>query len=165
MDVWLLPRIAERLADDGWAVLRFDFRRDVGDGHAAVADLAAAVDEAAQHADPANVALVGWSFGALVGLLYGPTDPRVRYWVGIAPPSRAMPSEWAAPALAGVPAGLAAWRARRAVIVGEHEQFYPASDAWKFAAEAVTVVPDADHFFFDRDDEVAEIVAAWLAPA
>ena len=163
MDVWLLPRIGERLARNRWSVLRFNFRSDVGDGKPACADLAAAVDAAvSKTSDPARVALVGWSFGALVGLLYGPGDPRVTDWIGIAPPTRPAPAGWPAQPLAAVPTTLTSWAARRSVIVGAHDQFYPPSDAACFAADEVHVLDDTDHFFFDRDDEIAELVAVLL---
>ena len=163
MDVWLLPRLSQRLSEAGWAALRFDFRRDVGDGGAALPDVAAAVDETlAIVPDAPRVALIGWSLGALVGLLHGPSDPRVTDWVGIAPPSRPLPPSWEAQPLAPVPDDLAGWPARRSVIVGDHEQFYPVEDAHRFAASAVRVVAAADHFFFDRDDEVADLVVDLL---
>jgi uncharacterized protein len=166
MDVWLLPTLAEQLADDGWFVLRFDFRRDVGDGHQAVADLAGAVIQARRLSPPGDrLALIGWSFGALVGLLYGPTDPAVTDWVGIAPPTRPLPAGWGAQPLVAIPTGLGAWSARRVVVVGEHEQFFPAEDAHLMAPAVTRLVAGADHFFFDRDDEVARIVVSALADA
>ena len=152
-DVWLLPAIQERLAAAGWAALRFDFRRDVGDGTPAAEDLAGAVDVVAGNGP---VALVGWSFGALIGLLYGPSDRRVTHWVGIAPPTGPLPHLPMAP----IPAGIKTWAARRTVILGEHEQFFAdAGPAWP---HATVVIPGADHFFFDRDDEVADAVVASL---
>lgn len=161
MDVWLLPALARHLAADGWLAVRFDFRRDVGDGRSAVADLAAAVAHGAALA-PGRLALVGWSFGALVGLLYGPGDPAVTDWVGIAPPTRPLPADWGAQPLAPVPSGLDAWPARRVVVVGEHEQFFGPQDAGLLAPAVVEIVAGADHFFFDRDDEVAATVTRLL---
>jgi len=154
MDVWLLATVAERLAARGWRSLRFDFRRDVGDPSAAVADLAGAVD--AVHVAHLPLALVGWSFGALVGLLHGPHDPRVTHWVGIAPPTAPMEGL----PMPAVPARVGSWPARRVVIVGQHEQFFP--DPAPAQPHEVKVVAGADHFFFDRDDEVADLVAACL---
>ncbi len=158
MDVWLLPSVGVALAADGWAVLRVDFRADVGDGHAAVPDVLGAVDAVTAVAPVARVALVGWSFGALVGLLAGMRDARVTDWVGIAPPTRRLPDLPMAPP----PPLVGRWAARRSVVVGDGDGFFPACDAGAVAPHAVTVVPGADHFFFDRDDEVADIVAAHL---
>lgn len=164
MDVWLLPRLSERLAEAGWVALRFNFRAEVGDGRPATPDVAAAVDAgvaAAPHA--VRVALVGWSLGALVALYHGLDDPRVTDWIGIAAPSRAMPPQWPAQPLAAVPIGLEAWQVHRSIVVGEHEQFFPADDAGAFVPHDVRIVPGADHFFFDRDDEVSQLVLDLLA--
>jgi uncharacterized protein len=170
MDVWLLPRIGERLAADGWAVLRFDVR-GVGasqpgpgawDGATEHLDLAGAVARVREEIDAAApVALVGWSFGALLGLLHGPTDPSVAAWVGVAPPTRPLDG---VPMVEPDPASIAAWEARRDVIVGAHDQHFPPDTCEVLHPHAVHVVPDADHFFFDRDAEVADLVATCLRP-
>lgn len=169
MDVWLLPHLAEVLAERGWAVLRYDVRgvgaSEAGpgawDGVSERLDLAGAVHRIRQDVPvDARVALVGWSFGALLGLLHGPTDASVTDWVGIGPPTRPMDGvPMAVPDLAAV----RAWRARRSIVVGRHDQFFPPSDAPLLAPHAVHVVDDADHFLFDRDAEIADIVARCLA--
>lgn len=189
MDVWLLPRIGAALADDGWTVLRFDVRSvrggagvaGVTDGTDEVADLAGALDfldvpdalvspgaaDALIPAGPATAspvgarrALVGWSFGALLGLLHGPCDERVTDWVGIAPPTRPLAQ---LPLRAFDPAVVAAWSARRTVIAGRHDQFFPPEDVGAVAPDAVHLL-EADHFFFDLDDEVAALAASALRP-
>lgn len=159
MDVWLLPTIGRRLAEKGWTTLRFDFRPGVGNGTAATGDLAGAVDFVTTQGSAGNgpVALVGWSFGALVGLLHGVTDPRVTHWVGIAPavhPAAGLD-------LAPVPPSVAHWTARRTVIIGEHEQFF--DDPRPAHPHHTRVIGGADHFFFDRDDEVADAVVEALS--
>jgi uncharacterized protein len=164
MDVWLLPTIAERLAEHGWASLRFNFRSAGSgapcDGHAETGDLAGAVGfVVGAFPDLSRVALVGWSFGALVGMLYGPTDPRVTDWVGIGAPTRVVSQAPMAPP----PTGLAGWTARKTVIVGEHDTFFPPSTVGVLAPDVVQVVPGADHFLFDRDDEVADLIVTALA--
>lgn len=167
MDVWLLPAIGEALAAAGWTVLRFDFRsvRDGArpDGHAREqADLAGAIDflrGSGDWAPPRRLALVGWSFGALVALLHGMDDPRVTDWVGIAPPTVPLAELPMAP----VPsARVAAWPARRTVIAGAHDQFFPVAGLDVVHPHVRHVLDDCDHFFFDRDREVAALVAESL---
>lgn len=164
MDVWLLPTIAERLAAAGWASLRFNFRTvgraEPTEGRTECADLAAALDFLAARLPGVNrVAVVGWSFGALVGMLHGPHDPRVTDWVGIGAPTRF--AEQAPMALP--PDDLDRWGAHKTVIVGEHDTFFPPSTVGVLHPDEVRIVPDADHFLFDRDDEVAELVVAALS--
>lgn len=167
MDVWLLPTIGEELAAAGWAVLRFDFRSvregaRPGDHQREVADLAGAVDflhDGGAWMPPGRLALVGWSFGALVALLHGLEDPRVTDWVGIAPPTAPLPELPMTP----VPsARVAAWPARRTVIAGTHDQFFPVTGLDRVHPHARHVLDDCDHFFFDRDRDVASLVAESL---
>jgi alpha/beta superfamily hydrolase len=168
MDGWLLPAIGARLAEEGWAVLRFNVR-GVGGSHAGPGrwdgssehlDLAGAVDHVLGHVRAADrVALVGWSFGALLGLLHGPADPRVTDWVGIAPPTRPIEG---VPMVPADPAALRRWPARRAVIVGTAEQYFPHATLGRLEPHEVRLVDGADHFFFDRDREIADLVAELL---
>lgn len=166
MDVWLLPAIAEHLADQGWTTLRFNFR-GVGRGGGVSVDALAEMTDLAGAADLAcgwavegdRCAVVGWSFGALVGLRHGVTDHRVTDWTGIAPPTGPVPGVVLPP----LPADVAGWSARRTVIVGDHDQFFPPDRTGVLAPDAVEVLPDADHFLFDRDDEVAALVVDALA--
>ncbi len=170
MDVWLLPHLAATLADRGWATLRYDVR-GVGasapgpgswDGAHEQRDLGGAVARIRRDVPPgARLALIGWSFGALLGLLHGPHDPAVTDWVGIGPPTRPLDGvPMAIPDLAAV----RSWPARRTVIVGTLDQFFPAADAALLAPHAVHVIEGADHFLFDRDDEIAALVAESLDP-
>ncbi|HWH31660.1 MAG TPA: alpha/beta fold hydrolase [Egibacteraceae bacterium] len=169
MDVWLLPAIGQALAADGWHVLRFDFRsvrtgvdpRGHLDGHAAErADVAAAVGHLREEglAD-GRLVVAGWSFGALVALLHGLDDERVTDWVGIAPavaPLEELP-------MSAVPvARVRAWAARRVVVAGEHDQFFAPERMAAVSPHALRVIGGTDHFFFDRDAEVASAVAECL---
>jgi alpha/beta superfamily hydrolase len=170
MDVWLLPALAQALAPAGWASLRFDFR-SVGRGvqpgphDEERADLAGAIALLRAEGligDDGRLALIGWSFGALVGLLAGLDEPAVTDWIGIAPPTGPLPGL----PLAEVPSTrIAAWPARRTVIVGEHEQFFPAETAAVLAPHRVVVIPSADHFFFDLDREISAAVLSALEEA
>lgn len=168
MDVWLLPAIGETLAAAGWTVLRFDFR-SVGRGtrpgahERECADLAAAVDYldgCGLRAPDGRLALVGWSFGALVAALHGLDDPRVTDWVGVAPPTAPLPELPMAPMPS---ARLAGWAARRTVIAGAHDQFFAVVDLDTVHPHVRHVLDDCDHFFFDRDHDVAALVAQALA--
>jgi uncharacterized protein len=165
MDVWLLPTVAERLAEDGWAVLRFDFRSAArsaavsADGSAEQADLAGALTYLrAAFPYVQRRAIVGWSYGALIGLLQGPHEPDVTDWVGISPPT----NRRADLDLPPFPTDVAAWAARRVVITGEHDQFFPADEVGVLAPDVVHIVEGADHFLFDLDRKVADLVAEVL---
>jgi pimeloyl-ACP methyl ester carboxylesterase len=54
------------------------------------------------------------------------------------------------------------WSARRSVIVGTCEQFFPADSLHALAPDELHLVDGADHFLFDRDEEVAALVARCL---
>ncbi|CAN5202063.1 alpha/beta hydrolase [soil metagenome] len=161
MDVWMLPAIAERLAVDGWASLRINFRGVAGSGGAQTGgveeerDAAGALAWLVQEWPGLPTAVVGWSFGAMIGLRLGPD---VDHWVGIGPPTRRVE----AVPLAGplVPSSLPP---RRTVIVGEHDQFFGPDTVEVLDPHQVVIVEGADHFMFDRDPEIAALVAGALA--
>lgn len=163
MDVWLLPTIAHRLAADGWVVLRINFRGVGGSGGQQTggrrehADAEGALAWLTDRWPVLPSAVVGWSFGAMIGLRLGSA---VDHWVGIAPPTRHV----AEVPLEGpiVPDLLPP---QRTVIVGAHDQFFPPDTIPLLHPHATHVLADADHFLFDRDPEVAELVAAALRPA
>lgn len=161
MDVWLLPRISEALAERGWLALRFDFApRPDADGTAETADLAGALDYCDDLVPQVTRrAIVGWSFGALVGLLHGLTDPRVTDWVAIAPPTRPVEGVPLAPTPFAAAAG---WSARRTILVGSEDRYFPPRTVKAFEPDRVVVVEGADHFFFDQDAEVARHVVEAL---
>ena len=163
MDVWLLPTIAERMAVAGWTSLRLNLRgvegsegRQTGgvdehlDALAGLAHLRTAVPDAP------SIAVVGWSFGAMIGLRTGRAADR---WVGIATPTREV-AEWplAGPLVPDDPP------LHRTAIVGELDRWFGPDTVDVLAPHAVHIVAGADHFFFDRDAEVADLVVASLAP-
>ncbi len=168
MDNWLLPVTAERLAASGWAVLRLNTRGTGGSegtfdgGLGEVDDVLGAVARLqAELPAGAPTALVGWSFGALVALRAAlrPGAPAFARWVGIAPVTRATSG---VPIAGPIPPDVDGCPTPRTVIVGEHDQFFPPADATLLEPDAVHVVGGADHFFFDRDEDVAALVAAAL---
>ena len=161
-DVWLLPLLAARLAAAGWTTLRIDtrgVRRSTGtsgDGAAEGADVAAAAAHVRSVASGADrCAVIGWSFGALAALHAPALDPAITDWVGIAAPTRPVPDVALAP-LPPLPA------VRRAAVVGELDPWFGPATLGVLALDAVRVLPGADHFFFDRDDDVADAVLELL---
>lgn len=172
MDTWLLSRVADRLAEDGWTVLRFNFRGVgasegiSGDGTGELHDVVGALaflDKIAGLASaeepPYRVAVVGWSFGALVGLLLAEHQVRVTDWVGIGPPTRRLNAIMMVdPPYRALPG----WPARRCVIVGEFDELYPPRSVAVLDPDVVHIMPGADHFMADRDDEVADVVSRAL---
>lgn len=180
MDTWLLASIAHRLAEDGWTVLRFNFRGvgasegSSGDGTGELHDLLGALaflDQIAAtggegespatggEGDRPRVAVVGWGFGALVGLLLAEHSARITDWVGIGPPTRRLN---AIPSVDPPYHALPEWPARRCVIVGELDQLYPPRWVAVLDPDIVHVMAGADHFMTDRYDEVAEVVSRAL---
>ncbi|MGI9016552.1 MAG: alpha/beta hydrolase [Euzebya sp.] len=156
MDVWLLPSIAQALAEQGWASLRINFRGVEGSqgvqsgGRDENRDAEGALEWLRREVPDVPLAVVGWSFGAMIGLRLGLL---VDCWVGIGPPTRRIPQVPLEGTL--IPDELPP---RRTVIVGEHDQFFPPSTVDVIEAHQVVVVPGADHFMFDRDPEVARKV-------
>lgn len=179
MDTWLLAQIADRLAEERWTVLRFNFRGvgasegSSGDGTGELQDVLGALaflDEIAggrgeppfpggRGAPSRRVAVVGWSFGALVGLLLAEHQVRVTDWVGIGPPTRRLK---AIPMVDPPYRALPSWPARRCVIVGELDELYPPRSVTMLDPAVVHVMPGADHFMTDRCEEVAAVVSRAL---
>jgi alpha/beta superfamily hydrolase len=105
------------------------------------------------------VAAVGWSFGALVGLLLAEHQVRVTDWVGISPPTRRLKAiSMVDPPYHALPG----WPARRCVIVGERDELYPPRSVAVLDPAVVHIMPGADHFMTDRYEEVADVVSRVL---
>jgi alpha/beta superfamily hydrolase len=175
MNAWLLSRIADRLAEDGWTTLRFNFRGvgasegSCGDGTGELYDVLGALaflDKVAGSAAPQGqgehsdrMAVVGWSFGALVGLLLAEHEVRVTDWVGIGPPTRRLK---AIPMVDPPYHALPGWSARRCVIVGELDELYPPRSVAVLDPDVVHIMSGTDHFMADRYEEVADVVSRVL---
>ena len=94
MDVSLVVNIARTLAERGIMAFRFNFRGvgrsegEFGEGVAEVNDVAGAVNALLQEedVDEERLYLVGYSFGAWVGLRHAVRDPRVRGVIAIGLP-------------------------------------------------------------------------------
>jgi alpha/beta superfamily hydrolase len=140
----------------GVAALRFDFRPGAGgeggDLEPERLDALAGLDVVAGHVPDAPLFVVGYSFGAAVGL--GVDHPAVAARVAIAPPLAVMD---VAPATS-LPT---------LVLVPALDQFSPpvavAPIVEDWAAATVEVIDGADHFLVGHAATVADRATAWLA--
>ncbi len=152
----------DRLPGLGFHTLRFDFRgvnesegeHDDGDGERL--DVAASIDWLSMLVDDTTdggVWVVGYSFGALVGLSV--VEPRVAGWVAVAPPFSAERRV------------LSAIDPRPTLIVApQHDQFCPPEKALEITKDwpdtEVVTIDMADHFLTGRVNDTARLVGEWL---
>lgn len=158
----IVATLFELLPHLGFHTLRFDFRGVNGsegehdDGNAERLDVAASIDWLSMLVDDAvggGVWVVGYSFGALVGLSV--IEPRVEGWVAIAPPlsteSRVLSSRDPRPTLLAVP---------------RHDQFCSPERASEVTSDWANIetlaIETTDHFLVGRVDDTARLVGDWL---
>lgn len=149
----LIAALARAAADRGWYALRFNFR-GVGEsagtwsgGEMEHLDLADAVSHARDIDLPVGV--VGFSFGAATILRWLATGGQADALVLLGLPlDRKLPP---------VPAGAV-------VINGDRDEFGAAAEVRRRSPQAIVIaVPDSDHFFTGKRDQVARIVMEQLA--
>ena len=158
----VVSALFDRLPHLGFHTLRFDFRGvnesegEHDDGDAERLDVAASIDWLSMLVDDTTsdgVWVVGYSFGALVGLSV--VEPRVAGWVAIAPPlspeRRVLSSIDPRPTL---------------VVAPQHDQFCPPDRAIEVVANwsntELVSIGTTDHFLTGRTDDTAELVGDWL---
>jgi alpha/beta superfamily hydrolase len=165
MGVPLVVAIAKGLAQRSVVALRFNFR-GVGhsqgtyaNGKGEMADVAGALDflEGQKSVDRERLYLVGYSFGAGVGLRHAENDPRIAAVAVVAPyvenPSESLLRSYTQPKL---------------FLVGEGDTVCPTEWLRTFVAplpepKALRILPGTDHFFWGLEREVAEIVGEFIA--
>ncbi|NND03826.1 MAG: alpha/beta fold hydrolase [Acidimicrobiia bacterium] len=165
MNAPLVVAIAESLAHDGFAVLRFNFR-GVGDstgehdfGEGEMDDIAAAVEVAAARFPQLPLGVAGWSFGAVTSLRWQARDGATHNWVGVATPVGSTRSK-------DMPEPSTLSPAQRTMIIGDRDQFASAEDTRTYADSIgahLEVLKGSDHFFYFREEKVASLVAAGLS--
>lgn len=174
MNNGVVVAMARALASIGVIVLRFNFR-GVGasegvhdDGRSERDDVVGALDKllAQPNVDPNRVALLGYSFGACVGLACAQKDPRVSAFAAVGlsvefcdtgdlfaaggqGDSRPSPGSLAFPKL---------------FITGERDQLAPPAQLLNLVERLpepkdVEIIPGADHFWWGAEQEVAARVA------
>ncbi|MEQ1518054.1 MAG: alpha/beta fold hydrolase [Usitatibacteraceae bacterium] len=165
MDNKVTTTLARALFDAGAAAYRFNFRGVGGtegahdDGRGETADLIAVIQYARAAHPGAPLWLSGFSFGAAVTLaaseqiecnemvIVAPGFSRMSHWQNLQDGGRAPESTL--------------------LIHGEKDETVPLLDSLNWARTrgiAVTVVPEADHFFHQRLHILRRIVGRWMAP-
>ena len=161
----LMNAVTTHLVAAGFAVLRFNFRGvgsstgAHGQGIEEMDDVAAAVDFARSRYPELPFGICGWSFGAATALGWQARDQSTDPYVGIAPPVRSDRSPELPPPDRLRPA-------RRLFVIGDRDQFCTVGEIEAYAASigaGVEVLKGSDHFFYFREERVAEAVVTALS--
>jgi alpha/beta superfamily hydrolase len=157
-------RAAKSALLSGLPTLRFNFRgagNSVGEhtgGEGERDDVRAALDYLGAHFPGLPVCLMGFSFGAWVGLAVGATDPRVSTLVGLGVPVNMSDFSF----LHGV-------SKPKLILQGTRDQYGSVAQVTELYAslaepKQIHWVEGADHFFAGKLDEVQEVLLKFLAP-
>ena len=147
MDNPVVTTAAEAAFEEGFQTLRFNFR-GVGesegthaDGVGEKDDVRAAIEFLSSKVDGPSLILVGYSFGAMVGLPVAVEDASVKGMVAIAPPLEMYDFDF-----------LKGSKKSKLVIVGNRDLYCPIGhlkELYQHLEEpkALTIIQGADHFF------------------
>lgn len=154
--------VARTLHDLGLPVLRFNFRgaglsegvHDEGRGE--MGDVQTALDWLAAKFPAKAILLAGFSFGAAVGLRVGCADERVQGVVGLGLPVNRVTVEF-----------LRDCTKPKLFLHGSQDQFGDVGKVREFIAalpdpKRLIVIPDVDHFFTGKLDEVDRGLREWM---
>jgi hypothetical protein len=155
-------RAAKAAVEAGLPALRFNFRgvgKSTGsysDGIGEGDDVTAALNSLAARFPAVPVCLIGFSFGATVGLRVGAADPRVAALVGLGVPVAVMNLDF----LLGV-------LKPKLVIQGTLDQYGPRANVEAFynslaEPKQIRWVQNADHFFTGKLEEVQRVLSDFL---
>jgi alpha/beta superfamily hydrolase len=162
----ILWAIRNELAHRRFVVLAFNFRGTMGSagthggGRSETKDVAAAIGRVKQEAEGPTV-VVGWSFGANVGLREALEDERVAALALIG-----LPLEHKLE-IPDVPSASELRPFRRPVLVlaGEHDEYAPEPRvrelATAFPNAEVAIVPGTDHYLWRHERDAAAIVGGF----
>ncbi len=153
---------AKSLDGLGLAVLRFNFRgaglsagkHDHGEGEQG--DVRAAVDFLAGEFPGMPLLLAGFSFGCWVGLRVGCADERVAELIGLGTPVNSTDFSY-----------LQGCAKPKLFVHGSNDQFGDPEKVQRLVdslpgEKRLVVVPDADHFFAGKLDQLDAAITAWL---
>lgn len=146
----------------GIATLRFNFRGvgrsggSHGQGEAELEDVKAAVTYFLSRQPVQTVVVAGYSFGSMVGLQAGATDPRVHTLIGVAFPLGLRD-----------PSFLLNVTKPKLLISGDRDNYSPVPALQNLLGQlpdpkALVIVKGADHFFWGQEDEIATAAVEFL---
>lgn len=164
MNNTVVVAVCRVLAERGWITLRFNFRGAGGsagafdEGRGEMDDVAGAVDFLCTQpgVDAGRLAVVGYSFGAEVGLRHAARDSRVRLLVGIALVQQCYADLF-----------LDADPRPKLFVAGDRDSWAPAGALREYVArlrppKSLRLIPGATHIFAGREREAAALVADFL---
>lgn len=154
--------VAETLWQHDVTTLRFNFRGtgesqgQHGDGETEGADVLAAVEQLLQVQSVSRLVVLGYSFGAGVGLLTGAAEPRVTALIGVAPPVARRDFS-----------ALHTCTKPKLFIAGDQDHVCPLPTLQELIDQcakpaSLALVPGANHFFVGREKEIADAVVKFL---
>jgi alpha/beta superfamily hydrolase len=158
MDNRVVYRAANAAVDAGFASLRFNFR-GVGNstgqydqGMGEKEDVAAALEWLGMQYPDSQLGLIGYSFGAWVGLQIACDSQRVQTIVGIGLPLNLYSLDY-----------LTEYKKPALYIVGTEDEFCSQENLDKLAkrlpnSSSVSRIKDADHFFTDHIEIVQNLI-------
>ncbi len=161
----IIVAIDQALAARGMMALRFNFRGVGGSegqhdhGRGERADLAGALDWllTQPEVDPERISVVGYSFGAWVALAHAQTDARVASVAAVSLVPESCDVE-----------AMQSFVRPKFFITGEYDQLASPHALGELVDQLpppkrLHLVPGADHFWWGREQEVADLVASFVA--
>lgn len=162
LDNNVVTAVSSALASAGIAGLRFNFRGvgrsqgSYGQGNGEMEDARAALKflSGREETDPARIGLMGYSFGGMVALGVGGTEDLVKALAAVSPVVPPGPYK----ELSARP---------KYIICGEADSIIPAREILSWSGELegpkkIEVIPGADHFWWGREDDLANRVAGFF---
>jgi uncharacterized protein len=176
----VVKAIAHALTEGGALALRFNFRgvEESGGrydrGRAEQEDVAGAVRWLMKQpeVDTWQVSVVGYSFGAWVGLTYAQSDPRIAAVAGVGLVPWSYDLDVTESDLMGktrdfAPGFLASFTRPKLFVSGEDDQFTSPGILRELVdrippPKTLHILSGTDHFFVGREKDVADLVAAFI---
>ena len=160
----IVTGITHTLSKQGFITLRFNFR-GVGDSEGSygggveeIKDVTGVIDflSGVDHLETNGIFLVGYSFGAMVGLQVAAEDNRITGWVGISPPVAMYDFSY-----------LKESSKPKLLLFGDSDFACPKEGIEKLfnsllEPKSMSIIPGADHFFWGKEETIAEHVLNFL---